>query len=64
MLATDLRLALTLPWRIAVYTEHGATKIGLLRPRALLPLLSAADGLARVAAELEDRLVQIVDEAR
>ncbi len=64
LLAHDMRCALVLPWRIAVYTEAGSTRIGLLRPLPLLAGLSADAVVAEAARELEERLRQIVDEAR
>jgi len=64
LLAADIRLNMVLPCRISVFTEEGVTKIGLVRPGALLPLLSAAGEVAGVAAEVEARMIQIVDEAR
>jgi uncharacterized protein (DUF302 family) len=64
MLAIDLRLSLALPWRISVYTENGATKIGLLRPESLLATLSDHPELVRLGREVEERVVQIVDEVR
>ena len=63
MLAADVRLGLALPWRISVFTENGATRIGLIRPaRCWLRFLS----VPRVAAgrELEEKTIQIVDETR
>jgi uncharacterized protein (DUF302 family) len=64
MLAADLRLSLALPWRISVFTENGATKIGLLRPAGLLALLFPSGDVARLAGELEEKAIQIVDETR
>jgi uncharacterized protein (DUF302 family) len=64
MLAADVRLGLALPWRISVFTENGATKIGLLRPAGLLALLSRSGDVARLAGELEEKAIQIVDETR
>ena len=63
MLAIDMRLSLSLPWRISVFTENGATKIGILRPLALAEAAENA-ALLRLAREIEEKLVQIVDEAR
>lgn len=62
LLALDMRLALALPWRIAVYTEEGSTRIGLLRPQALVAALCPA--ASTVALEIEEKLLQMVDEAR
>ena len=64
LLAADLRLALTLPWRISVYTENGATKIGLIRPEPLLAACGKNAELVRLAGEIEEKMRQIVDETR
>lgn len=64
LLAIDIRLSLALPWRIAVFTEKGATQIGLIRPDALPALLGHNAEVYRVMAEIEERLVMIVDEVR
>ena len=64
LLAADLRLALTLPWRISVYTENGATKIGLIRPEPLFAAFGKNSELARLAGEIEEKMRQIVDETR
>ncbi|TXT24711.1 MAG: hypothetical protein FD131_4875 [Rhodocyclaceae bacterium] len=64
MLAIDTRLSAALPWRISVYTESGNTKIALTRPLPLLAALSQDVALARLAQELEEKLIQIVDETR
>lgn len=64
LLGRDLRLSMALPFRISVYTDNGATKIGLLRPLEMLAALSADAALAPVAAEIEEKLIQMVDEAR
>ena len=64
LLARDMRCALALPWRIAVYTEKGNTRVGFLRPLALLAALGAVAAVGAVAGEIEEKLCQIVDEAR
>lgn len=64
LLSIDMRLSLTLPWRISVFTEDGATKIGISRPETMPELLGENAELARLAAEIEDKLKLIVDEAR
>ena len=64
MLAIDMRLSAALPWRISVYTESGNTKIALTRPLPRLAALSQDLALARLAQELEEKLIQIVDETR
>lgn len=64
LLALDIRFNMALPWRISVYTENGATKIGLIRPAPLLAALGPASAAARLLAEIEEKAIQIVDEAR
>ena len=64
VLATDMRLNMALPCRISVYTEQGKTKIGLIRPEPMLSSLSDDAGLAQVAKEVEEKTIQMVNEAR
>lgn len=64
LLAIDIRLALTLPWKITVFTEDGATKIGIVRPESLHVTQPENPRLARLLAEIEEKLIQIVDETR
>ena len=64
VLAIDMRLSAALPWRISVYTENGNTKIAVLRPVPMFAALSTDAVLARLAQELEEKLIQIVDETR
>ena len=64
VLAIDTRLSAALPWRISVYTENGNTKIAVLRPVPMFAALSTDAVLARLAQELEENLIQIVDETR
>lgn len=64
LLSIDMRLSLSLPWRITVFTEDGATKIGVARPDAMPALIGANDELARLMAEIEEKLTMIVDDAR
>jgi uncharacterized protein (DUF302 family) len=64
VLATDMRLNMALPCRISVYTEHGKTKLGLIKPVDMLATLSQDEALLRVAREVEDATVRMIDEAR
>jgi uncharacterized protein (DUF302 family) len=64
MLAADVRLGLVLPWRISVFTENGATRIGLIRPAPMLAALCADARLSRLAREADEKAIQIVDETR
>ena len=64
VLSTDMRLNMALPCRISVFTEKGRTRIGLIRPVNMLSALSQDAALARVAKEVEDATIRMVDEAR
>ena len=64
VLATDMRLNMALPCRISVFTEKGKTKIGLIRPVGMLSALSQDAGLVQVAKEVENKTIQMVDEAK
>ncbi len=64
VLSTDMRLNMALPCRISVFTEKGKTKIGLIKPMQMLSALSQDAGLVQVAKEVEEKTIQMVDEAR
>ena len=64
VLSTDMRLNMALPCRISVYTEHGKTKIGMIKPVPLLAELSKEPFLAKVAQEVEAKTMKMIDEAR
>ena len=64
VLATDMRLNMALPCRISVFTEKGKTKIGLIKPVQMLSALSQDAALAQVAKEVEEKTIQMVDEAK
>jgi uncharacterized protein (DUF302 family) len=63
VLAADMRLNMALPCRISVFTEKGQTKIGLIKPEQMLASLSQEPELIRVAREVEQQTIQMVDEA-
>ena len=64
VLSADMRLNMALPCRISVYTEHGQTKIGLIKPVQMLAALSSDAELAQVAKEVEEITIQIVNDAK
>ncbi len=59
-----MRLNMALPCRISVFTERNKTKIGLIKPVAMLSALSQNTALIEVAKEVERNTMQMVDEAK
>ena len=64
VLSADMRLNMALPCRISVFTEKGKTRIGLIRPKAMLASLSDDAALAETAGEVEVATIKMVDEAK
>ena len=64
VLSTDMRLNMALPCRISVYTEKGKTQIGLIKPVQMLSALSQDAALVQIAKEVEEKTIQMVDEAK
>jgi uncharacterized protein (DUF302 family) len=64
VLATDMRLNMALPCRISVYTEGGKTNIGVISPSQMLSALSDEPALKEVAAEVETKIIQMINEAK
>ena len=64
VLSTDMRLNMALPCRISVFTDQGKTKIGLIKPVQMLAALSQDAALMQVANEVEEKTIQMVDEAK
>jgi uncharacterized protein (DUF302 family) len=64
VLATDMRLNMALPCRISVFTDKGKTKLGLIRPVQMLQALSMDAALGQIAREVEEKTIQMVNEAQ
>jgi uncharacterized protein (DUF302 family) len=64
VLAADMRLNMALPCRISVYTEDGVTRIGLILPVQMLASLSRDPELLKVASEVEQKTIEMVDDAK
>jgi uncharacterized protein (DUF302 family) len=64
VLGTDMRLNISLPCRISVYTEQGKTKIGMIKPVPMLAALSQDASLVKVAQEAEAKTRKIIDESK
>ncbi len=61
-LQADVKIALMLPCPICVYVEEGKTKISTMRPRVLASFFPAA-GIEKLAQEVDDAIVEIVNTA-
>jgi len=46
------------------YTEKGKTRIGLIKPAQMFSALSQDAALVQVAKEVEEKIIQMVDEAK
>jgi uncharacterized protein (DUF302 family) len=64
VLTGNMTMNLVLPCRISVYQEQGKTKIGMVRPTALLALFPAAADLKSVAEDVERETMRMIDEAK
>ena len=64
VMSIDMSLNMALPCRISVYTEKGKTKIGLIKPAQMLSALSQDAALIQIAKEVEEKTIQMVDEAK
>jgi hypothetical protein len=63
VLSTAMALNMALPCRISVYTEAGTTRIGMIRPAAMLASLSADPSLREVAQAVEASTKAIIEAA-
>ncbi|MDO8466517.1 MAG: DUF302 domain-containing protein [Gallionella sp.] len=64
VLSIDMRLNMALPCRISVFTEKGKTKLGLIKPVQMLSALSQDSALLQIAKEVEEKTIQMIDEAK
>ena len=63
VLDADISMNMALPCRVSVYTDAGKTKIGMIRPKPMLEMLSNDPALSKVADEVEATMIKIIDEA-
>ncbi|MBC8423358.1 DUF302 domain-containing protein [bacterium] len=62
-LDADMRLNMALPCRISVFTEAGTTRLGLIEPVKILAALSDDEELRRVAMEVQEKTIRMIDDA-
>ena len=63
VLSSMMALNMALPCRISVYTEAGTTRIGMIRPAAMLASLSNDPSLRDVARAVEASTTAIIEAA-
>ncbi|MGA3213737.1 MAG: DUF302 domain-containing protein [Terriglobales bacterium] len=63
VLKRDVKVAVMLPCRIAIYAKDGATFISTMRPSAIADFYPDVD-IANIAAAIEKTVLEIVDEAK
>ncbi len=64
VLTEDMSLNMALPCRISIWSENGKTHIGMISPKQMLALLSDSPELARIADEVEQTAIGIIQQAR
>ena len=64
VLGLDFSMNVALPCRISVYEDGGQTRISMIRPKAMLAMLSDAPALQAIADEVETTMVRIIDETK
>lgn len=64
VLDDDMSMNMALPCRISVYEEGGQTKIGMIKPKAMLEFLSDSPELMKIAEEVDAITTKIIDEAK
>jgi len=64
VMSVDMRLNMALPCRISVFTEKGSTRIGMIKPAQMLASLSDDPELVMVASEVEEKTIQMIDNAK
>jgi len=64
VLNEDLSMNTALPCRMSVYEENGKSRLAMIRPTTLLAGLSDSPSLAKIAEEVEQTMIRIMEQAR
>jgi len=64
VLTADMGMNVALPCRVSVYEEGGQTRIGMVKPTAMLASLSDSQDLTRVAEDVELAITRMIDAAK
>ena len=59
-----MRLNMALPCSISIYTDKEKLKIGMIKPIEMLSALSQDAALIKLANEVEEQMIQIIDETK
>ena len=63
VLSEDMDMNMALPCRVSVYSNKGKTNIGMIKPAAMLKMMSDSPFLAQLADDVEKEIIQMIDEA-
>ena len=63
ILNLDMRICLALPCRIAVYRENGETTVGTLQPVPLMKFFGYDPSMLKIAQNVEDDIMAIIEDA-
>jgi uncharacterized protein (DUF302 family) len=64
VLTKNMAVNLALPCRISVYQEGGKTKIGMIKPTAMLAIFPGSEAMRSVAEEVERETIKMIEEAK
>ena len=64
VMGIDIRVNMALPCRISVYTENNQVKIGFIKPVPMLQTLSDDSEMTKVANQVQDAIMAMVEEAK
>jgi uncharacterized protein (DUF302 family) len=64
VLSQNMAVSMALPCRISVYEEGGRTKLATMLPTAMLAMFPKSEALRPVAEEVEQKILQMMDEAK
>ena len=64
VLTADMGMNVALPCRVSVYEEGGQTRIGMVKPTAMLASMSDSLELRSVAEDVELAITRIIDSAK
>jgi uncharacterized protein (DUF302 family) len=64
VLSQNMAVSMALPCRISVYEEGGRTRMATMLPTAMLAMFPKTEALKPVAEEVEQKILQMMDEAK